>query len=256
MKSNFITKEFNGVEVLDEPIETLVSIVRHRIIPRVSYIVTPNADHFFRLSNKKNQSFIDAYKNADIRVCDSRIIQKLSVLESSLIRNVVPGSDLTRSILEAPWVKDCELLLIGPDKEDAEVVKSKFLISKMKSYTPPMGFIHDEFEILRCIDIISKTQPDIVFIAVGSPQQEILANRIKRSVSESYINSTVILCVGASFDFLSGKIKRAPVFMQAMHLEWLHRALSNPIRLIPRYWNNFLWILSYIFKKLWKLKLH
>lgn len=244
---------FNGIEIIDEPMEFIISIIRLRPTPKISYIVTPNTDHFSRL-DKNYGSFLEAYRCADYRVCDSRIIKKLSRFEHRSIENVIPGSDLTAKILEEPWIKECELLLIGPSLEDSEIVKTKFSLHHMKTHTPPMGFIADTFEVMKCVDLINKTKPDIVFIAVGSPQQEILANRIKSELNELYNKNTIMLCVGASFDFLSGQAKRAPKFIQGMHLEWLHRAISNPRRLIPRYWSNFLWICSYILKKLLKVK--
>ncbi|MDD3934900.1 WecB/TagA/CpsF family glycosyltransferase [Rhodoferax sp.] len=241
--------QFNGITIFDESIENLISIIRDRDSHLVSYIVTPNADHFYRLSDGRNIDFIDSYANADFIICDSRIIQKLSIFENKTISNVIPGSDLTKKIIASAWAKDIKILIIGPAPEDVEIIKQKFNLPHLKSYAPPMGFINDEREILKCIKITFQSEFDIVFIAVGSPQQEILANRLKKSTANTYKTGPILLCVGASFDFLSGKITRAPLFIQKLNLEWLHRALSDPLRLLPRYWNNFIWIVFYIKKR-------
>lgn len=241
--------KFNGVVLFDEPVDCILEIIKKKKLPKVSYIVTPNADHFYRLDDPRNVDFIAAYANADLRICDSRIIQKLSFAESHRIRNVIPGSDLTYMLVTSEWVSKLGLLIVGPETHEVDVLRQKFSLPNLKGYTPPMGFIRSKDEVSKCIDVIKASQADIVFLAVGSPQQELLAHRLKQTASDSFPKGTVILCVGASFDFLSGKIQRAPMMLQKLHLEWLHRALSNPRRLIPRYWKNFRWILSYLLKR-------
>lgn len=241
--------KFNGVVLFDEPVSKILEIIKKKNLPKCSYIVTPNADHFYRLDDPRNVDFIAAYANADLRICDSRIIQKLSYAESHRIRNVIPGSDLTYMLMTSEWVSNLDILIVGPETHEVDVLRQKFALPNLKGYTPPMGFIRSKAEVSKCVDVIKLSQADIVFLAVGSPQQELLAHRLKQTASDAFPKGTVILCVGASFDFLSGKIQRAPMMLQKLHLEWLHRALSNPRRLIPRYWKNLRWIISYLLKR-------
>lgn len=240
---------FNGIELHDISMDSLVSMIKDKRL-QGGYVVTPNADHFYRLCAGGDQEFIDAYKNATIRVCDSRIVQKLSIFEQDRIRHVVPGSDLTQAIIESDWAKKYKILLVGPSASEVEIIREKFDLLYLQHYSPPMGFISDFSEVKKCIDVIKQSGADIVFLAVGSPQQEVLASLVKRDFPASQGCSSVLICVGASLDFLSGKIARAPSIIQKMHLEWLHRVLSDPKRLFPRYWKNFLWILSYLSKRL------
>jgi len=241
---------FDGVELCDESIEKIISIVVGFAGPGFAYVVTPNVDHFYRLGLSGGDDFKRAYANADLRVCDSRIVKKLSVLESKPIINVVPGSDLTMRLLASSWARTAKILVVGPELEDVELVKRKFALNNVISCSPPMGFIKSEEEVARCIDAVVSSSADLVFLAVGSPQQEILACQIKVTTLGVKDQGGVILCVGASWDFLSGKAARAPRIMQVLHLEWLHRACSNPKRLIPRYWSNFIWLLSYIYRRM------
>jgi exopolysaccharide biosynthesis WecB/TagA/CpsF family protein len=69
------------------------------------------------------------------------------------------------------------------------------------------------------------------FIAVGSPQQEMIAAEV-RAIPGAVGTS---LCVGASLEFLTGEVKRAPRLVQRLSLEWAHRLLSDPKRLWRRY---------------------
>jgi N-acetylglucosaminyldiphosphoundecaprenol N-acetyl-beta-D-mannosaminyltransferase len=71
---------------------------------------------------------------------------------------------------------------------------------------------------------------DLVWVGLGAPKQDPAGER-----SKVHGASPVILCVGAAFDFLSGKKRRAPVWLQRIGLEWVHRLASDPHRLWRRY---------------------
>ena len=70
-----------------------------------------------------------------------------------------------------------------------------------------------------------------MFVAITSPKKEIFLNKHKDQLK----NVNFIMGVGGSFDVLSGKIKRAPIFMQRIGLEWFYRFLQEPRRLWKRY---------------------
>lgn len=238
---------FNGIQILDIGLHELARKIINKELPKSSYIVTPNADHFQRLENTENHKFISAYKAAETVVCDSRIIQKLSFFEKKRISNVVPGSDLTKHLLQSDELKNERILLIGPSESDASKIKESFGLKGLSHYSPPMGFINKTPEIEKCINSVLLHKPEYIFLAVGSPQQELLALQIKNKLRESPLTSySLMLCIGASFDFLSGKTLRAPDWIQRAHLEWLHRALSDPARLVPRYAKNLAWIVRYL----------
>ena len=241
---------FNDLKLCDESIDKVISRVVGFSGPGFAYVVTPNIDHFSRLDVPPNDIFRIAYSNADLRICDSRIVKLLSIFESVRIKNVVPGSDLTEKILVSSWARSVKILIVGPERDDVDFIARKYLLNNVDSYTPPMGFIRSEIEDAKCVDEIVRSSADLELLAVGSPQQEILAYRAKVAGGGLEGRSGMLLCVGASLDFLSGKAARAPRLMQVLHLEWLHRACSNPRRLIPRYWSNFVWIVSYVYKRL------
>lgn len=241
---------FAGIPISDRPIEYWIDYVVNRTPTQATIIVTPNVDHFNRLA--LDSSFHELYSESDYILCDSRIIQKLSlVLEDEAIRHVVPGSDLTAEIFSKLHGSDCNIFIVGSSELEVEYVKSKFKLSGLRSFSPSMGFIKNDSEVENIISAIVAAKPQIVFLAVGSPQQEALAVKIKRRYSDLGLkHGPTLLCVGASIDFIVGKVRRAPVFFQKAHLEWLYRALSEPKRLVPRYYNNFLWLCTHAWKKL------
>ena len=99
----------------------------------------------------------------------------------------------------------------------------------VSAIAPPFGArcerdVEDEIEILRA------ARPDIVWVALGAPRQELWASRHAAALAPA-----LLIGVGAAVDFLAGTKPRAPHWMQAAGLEWLHRLSSEPRRLGIRY---------------------
>lgn len=195
-----------------------------------SIIVTPNVDHVIRCN--KDSDFSDIYKKADVFLNDSRILRLISKLGLCGISNVVPGSDLTEYIFKnfTRLKHKYAICVIGAEKNDIEVLKSKYDIGEVHHYNPPFGFISDPLEIQKCIEYCKNLPPCIYLISVGSPRQELLANRLRETNT-----SGVFLCVGASVLFLSGREKRAPRIIQILALEWSYRLIQSPRRMFRRY---------------------
>ncbi|MCC6076897.1 WecB/TagA/CpsF family glycosyltransferase [Pseudomonas sp. GCM10022188] len=237
-------KSILDLKILDIPISEFISKIKTDLnqiaTPRI--IVTPNIDHLQRLSSANNDLFNTAYRNADYIVCDSRVLKIASCLKGTHIKNVIPGSDLTKAIIQDPWIKDKKICIIGPSYNEYKILKEIFSLELACHYCPPIGFMEDPFEVEKCISLINQETPDLVFLAVGSPRQEALALKIKQRVTTPML----LFCIGASLDFLSGKTPRAPKWMQTAHLEWFHRMLSEPKRLAPRYIKNAKWLINYL----------
>ena len=78
--------------------------------------------------------------------------------------------------------------------------------------------------------LIHEAQPDMLFVAFGAPRQD---QWIRAHLHE--LNVPVCMGVGGSFDFLAGRVSRAPLWMQDRGLEWLYRVMQEPTRLWKRY---------------------
>jgi N-acetylglucosaminyldiphosphoundecaprenol N-acetyl-beta-D-mannosaminyltransferase len=104
--------------------------------------------------------------------------------------------------------------------------------------SPRLGHDPDE-ETRALLDRIRRAAPDILFAALGQPKGE-------RWIYRHYRELKVPVCVqlGAAFEFVSGRVPRAPRWMQALALETPYRIYREPLRLTPRYVGN-LWFLSW-----------
>ena len=98
------------------------------------------------------------------------------------------------------------------------------------TYSPPMRFERDEAENRRILERISLARPDALIVGFGAPKQELWVHTWREQ-----IDASVVLCAGATIDFLAGEKKRAPNWMRGVGLEWLHRCLTEPRRLVKRY---------------------
>lgn len=85
-------------------------------------------------------------------------------------------------------------------------------------------FTLDEEE--EVVDHLTSDEPELVLVALGVPKQEYFIDRW-----QSHFPRAVFIGVGGSFDVWTGQVKRAPVYMQKMNLEWLYRLISEPWRL-------------------------
>jgi N-acetylglucosaminyldiphosphoundecaprenol N-acetyl-beta-D-mannosaminyltransferase len=193
------------------------------------YVVTPNVQHMVRILDDP-ATMRPLYERAWRVYCDSRVLSRLARIRGVSLA-VIPGSDLTARLIAKAAEQRLTVTLVGPTAEAVALLATRYPGLTVKCHTPPMGFIGSSDEIQRCIDFVVGMQAPLTFLAVGTPQQEILASRIASHPQARGIG----LCIGASIDFLTGKQRRAPVWMQQVGLEWLYRLLSDPWRLGARY---------------------
>ncbi len=193
-------------------------------------VVTPNADHLIRL--KDDSRLREAYARATYVLLDSRFIALLLRAIRGLRMPVCTGSDLTAKLFRDIIKPSDKLVLIGTTAEQAQTLRERYGLQNLQHYNPPMGFISREDEVLRTLEFIEQSSPfRFCLLAVGSPQQEIVAGRLR----ERGIAKGLALCIGASINFITGHERRAPGWMQSVGLEWAYRLLQDPRRLAHRY---------------------
>ena len=210
-------------------IEETVSNILAETRGGFKYVVTPNVHHMVRLLEDP-ATMQPLYERAWRVFCDSRVLSRLARFSGRMLP-VITGSDLTAHLIARAAEQRLTIVLIGPTAAACAALGDRYPGLNIVFHTPPMGFIKSEHEVQKCVDFVAKTQAPLTFLAVGMPQQEILARRIADHPQARGVG----LCIGASIDFLVGKQRRAPVCLQKAGLEWLHRLLSDPRRLASRY---------------------
>jgi exopolysaccharide biosynthesis WecB/TagA/CpsF family protein len=101
----------------------------------------------------------------------------------------------------------------------------------IEHYAPPMGFDDDPAAFARARDVVCASEAAPVLLAIGSHRQERLAQAVWQEGDATGLG----LCVGAALLFAAARVRRAPVWMQGLALEWLLRLALEPQRLARRY---------------------
>ncbi|WP_226663864.1 WecB/TagA/CpsF family glycosyltransferase [Microbulbifer aggregans] len=198
-------------------------------------VVTPNMDHAERLCRRNGDAdFISAYSDSSLVLCDSRILQKLAQWAGVGIPNVVEGSTLTAKIFDDLLAPEHKICILGGNENVITNIREKYPTLNIFHSNPSMGFINNAVEVEAICRYVRELNPDFIFLALGSPQQELLAKRIKFAG----LNRGVIMCIGASLLFLTDLEKRAPHWVRRLRMEWFYRMMQNPRRLASRYFSN------------------
>ncbi len=149
-------------------------------------------------------------------------------LQKKGIKDVVkiPGCELWLDVV-ANYYKTKSFYLVGGKQEviDETVDKLKAEFPGITICNYRNGYIKTSEEEIALIKDIKMHQPDVVFIAMGSPKQELLMEKIQLE------HQAVYQGLGGSFDVYTGNVKRAPEWWVKNNMEWTYRLLKQPSRI-------------------------
>jgi N-acetylglucosaminyldiphosphoundecaprenol N-acetyl-beta-D-mannosaminyltransferase len=164
----------------------------------------------------------------------------------------IAGMDFMPRLLEAADTENFRVFLYGSTTEVLTALEKKITasygnIQVVGAISPPFRPLShsEQDEFIRQMNLAA---PHAVFVSLGCPKQE------KWMYDHHLKIRAVLLGVGGAFRVVAGLQRRAPVWMQKAHLEWLYRLMQEPRRLFNRYLETntiFSWL---IFKKLLKKK--
>jgi N-acetylglucosaminyldiphosphoundecaprenol N-acetyl-beta-D-mannosaminyltransferase len=197
-----------------------------------SYVVTPNVDHIVRMHEDENEAvrLRTIYEEAALCLCDSKVLHLLGRLRGVRLP-VVPGSELTGLMFERVIRTGDRIGIVGGDAALLRDLREKYKKIEFVQHCPPMGLRENAAARRAAAEFVAHSGTRFTFIAVGSPQQEVIAAEAK-SIQGA---AGTALCIGAGLDFLTGRQKRAPRLARSLGLEWAHRLVSDPRRMWRRY---------------------
>jgi N-acetylglucosaminyldiphosphoundecaprenol N-acetyl-beta-D-mannosaminyltransferase len=212
------------------------------------YISTLNADfvanvHGWSLE-PKHPELLKVIRESTFTTADGFPIVLLSHLLGNPLNGRVTGADLIPDLLELLSVKNKSVYLLGGEetvtKLAAEKLQNKYKGLQIKGidcsmiYTEGLNLINSQERDQLILEQIHQAQPDVLLLCLGNPKQEIWFKRVRHLLSVP-----VVIGIGGTLNFISGKILRAPPQVQSMGLEWLWRLVQEPGRLFKRYLNDF-----------------
>lgn len=198
-----------GIKIDDVSMEEALGIVHGWLGGKTKhYIVTPNPE--FLVAAKEDQRFKSILNDADLSIPDG-----VGLKLSGKVKNTFAGVDFMEELVKRSidWSVAVGFLggRDGVAEKTAECLKKKY--PKLK-----VSFVLEEPGKIPATDIL--------FVAFGAPKQEkwIAKNLDKLDVK-------VAMAVGGSFDYISGEVKRAPLWIRSLGLEWLFRLIIQPWRI-------------------------
>ncbi|MBD5452866.1 MAG: WecB/TagA/CpsF family glycosyltransferase, partial [Lachnospiraceae bacterium] len=159
----------------------------------------------------------------------------------------VPGPDLMPEIFRLSQEKGYTHYFYGGSEHTLEQLKKNILQKYPKlqivgMYSPPYRELSAE-EDAQIVERINAAKPDFLWVALGAPKQEIWMYQHRDRIH------SLMIGVGAAFDFLAGTVRRAPMWMQKLCLEWVYRIFQDPKRMLPRYLNTNFAFLYYTYQE-------
>jgi N-acetylglucosaminyldiphosphoundecaprenol N-acetyl-beta-D-mannosaminyltransferase len=225
-----------------------VSLIEGMIASRrPHYLVTANVDFLAQASKDVELRWI--LLDAHLVLCDGTPLVWASRFLGNPLPERVAGADLVPQLIRVAAQKKYRIFFLGATPDSA-----KEAVCRMEQqhpglviaghYSPPFGTLleMDHEEIKRRI---REARPDLLFVAFGCPKAE-------KWIAMHYreLGVPVAVGVGATIDFLAGRVKRAPKWVQRSGVEWLFRLAQEPRRLTRRYGRD-MWVFGRLFTAQW-----
>ena len=222
------------VDVVDQrgAIAAIDALVDQR---RGGSVFTPNVDHVVRAT--KSAPFREAYARARLSLADGQPVVWTARLSGFPLRARVTGADLFMPLLAHASARGWGVYIIG-GRVGAKERMLERLARELPSLRVAIGsptrvIAGDEARLALEADAVRAMRPELVFVCLGSPLQEMWADRVAAELAPS-----LFFGFGSAMDVAAGMQERAPLWMQRSGLEWLFRLGSEPTRLWRRYLDN------------------
>jgi len=229
---NFISASSHA-DVIDD-------IINYRHLPlyqkKWPFVITPNADQMVKLEQAEHQTLKDKLSQSLFIFPDGQPIVWFSKLVRKPLKARLTGSDLFPLLWQRAKQNQQKIFVIVSNETLGAKLKQDY--ENIIYYAPPFFKLNtSEFDEIcqHLIEKIKDFQPDYVILGIGFPKQEWIGLSIYSHLKENKIDSPLFLCLGASAEFYVGTRKRAPLLLQKIGLEWLHRLCLEPKRMWRRY---------------------
>jgi len=230
-----------GINVSNKSSELVLEQIKKGLVAHKDFVHVVSLNPENLIISLKDPLFRQIIGEARITINDGvGIVLASRILNGTFVPRMT-GVDLMQKIIKTAIEGSLRVLLIGGKPKLAEELADCYNRAYPASrFVGMVGFrdikAPSPNEEKNILSIVAAVRPHLILVAFGSPEQEkwIYANRAS-------LQGITCIGVGGAFDFLGGKVKRAPVFIRRIGLEWLYRLISQPWR-----WRRQLRLLEFI----------
>ena len=206
-------------------------------------VFTVNPDHLYHL--QYNPDFVRAYRSADIITVDSHYVRLALRAQGRPVVHRLPGSDIVPAFCARQAGDErTRIFLLGARPGVAQAARESINRKAGRelvvgAHGPSMNFVDDPAEIDGVLEMIQASGANVLLVGLGAPKQEIWISSVRHRLPQV----RVMMGIGATIDYEAGAVKRAPVPLRRLGLEWAYRVASEPRRYLMRYVRSskFLW---------------
>lgn len=211
-------------------------------------IVTPAVDQIIRC--RHDPEFNLVVTEADLVAPDGMPVVFASKLHKTPLKERVTGVDLVPRVCELAVRRGYGIFFFGGEEgvadETARVLSERFPGLRVAgTYYPPYRFEENPEAEREAIEAVRAAKPDVLFVALSSPRQE---KWIRRRKAE--LGVPVMVGVGGAFNFITGREKRAPQWLQNIGLEGVYRMFLRPREIWKRIFISAPYFLLLLFDRL------
>ena len=221
-------------------------VLHHALFGQTTHqLVTANAQ--FYVLAQKSRRFRKCLRGSHYICADGMpIVWACSTLYGRHVSRIA-GVSLIEKLCQLGAAHQLRLFLLGgrpgTADETAEILKQRYPGIQIAGVNcPTYGFERNEESLQSVLDHIASAKPHVILVGLGAPKQEFFIHEHIRR-----IHVPLAIGIGGSFEILSGKLKRAPAWMQSCGLEWAYRFMQEPARLWKRYLignAEFIWYIA------------
>ncbi|MBF2084104.1 WecB/TagA/CpsF family glycosyltransferase [Thermoleptolyngbya sp. C42_A2020_037] len=224
-----------GVGVDDYSFDEVVNRIVHHALTSTTpeYVVTPNAHHIMMLQH--DRLFREIYHHSFLSVPDGVPLLWAAHFLGTPLNGRVNGTDLFEELCAVAAQKGLRVFLLGgrpgaADRAKAVLQARHPSLDIVGTHCPPYGFERDPDELALIQSKVRAGAPHLLFVGLGAPKQEKWMYAHYKA-----LGVPISLGIGVSFELVADMVRRAPVPMQKLGMEWLFRLLMEPKRLWQRY---------------------
>lgn len=222
-----------GVKIHNTSLDEVTDIVDEFLKgDSLKVIYTPNTE--IVMVAKDDKELMELINRGDLIIPDGIGLIYGSRIQKKPLKERVTGFDTSMKMLEIANKNSYSLYLLGGKdgvaRDAAKSIEERYPDIRIAGFHhgffkgSHIGLV-DEEEELEIIDDINRSNPDIIFVGLGFPKQEIWIDENRHR-----LKGKVIIGNGGVMDILSGNAKRAPEIYQKLGLEWLYRLIKEPSR--------------------------
>ena len=228
MKQDVLGLQFDNV-TMDEAVVRAKELLE---MPGASIVVTPNAEIGYEALH--DAQFRALLNGAELVLPDGAGVVLAAKLRKTPLKQKVAGVDFADRLLGVLAETGKTLYLLGGKPGIAELAAQKMVEKHpgLRICGTADGYFKEETPVIEKINAV---KPDVLFVCVGAPKQEIFMN-----AHRDELDVRLMAGLGGSLDAFAGTVKRAPKWMIRCNLEWLYRLVKEPKRFgrmlrLPKY---------------------